>query len=343
MRVSRRALASAGLLFISTFCFSDYIELSRNAHFYSKPDRTSTVIKSLERGQELPLVPGSEQVNGYYNATDTASSQSGWVYRTFVRRYEGAIEASAETNPTAPTAALPEESSRHTAIGEPKAIYEFAREGYALAEDARLKIPLWVQYELRPTDLGGSAEREEASFHPDTAIPYGARSELTDYASSGYERGHMVPAEDMSRNAALMEDCFLLSNIAPQLGDGFNRSVWGSLEKAVRGWVEQKGALTIISGPVFKAEGKTMKYPVIGNDNVAVPTHFFKIIVDAKDISDVDALAFLLPHVDLKGKKYEDYLVSIDEIEKLTGLDFLSALPKEVQDRVESNKASRLW
>jgi endonuclease G len=236
----------------------------------------------------------------------------------------------------------PEDSSRHLKLGKPQAIYERFREGYALAEDARLKIPVWVQYELRPEDLKDSVERSK-KFVADPSIPAGSRAEVSDYKGTGFDQGHMAPAADMGRNQQVMDDCFLLSNIAPQVGIGFNRQIWKKLEDDVRGWVKERGTLTIIIGPVFAVTGNTVSYQVIGNDYVAVPTYFFKIIVDANNKDNITALAFLMPNKDLRGHDLNEFLVSIDEIEKLTGLDFLSALPPDQQEKIESTKAESIW
>ena len=345
MRNKKLFLVSLGIFLFSAFCFGDYLEISRKANLYSQAGYTSRILETLERGAKLVLPEKEEQQNGYYLAFDPATKKQGWVYRSCVRRYRGSIEKTGDATSSAITAGTtetPRDSSRHLKIGKPQAVYERFREGYALAEDARLKIPLWVQYEISPEDLNDKVERDK-EFVPDTSIPYGSRSELSDYQGSGFDKGHMAPAADMKRNQQVQDDCFLLSNIAPQIGVGFNRQIWQNLETAIRGWVEQRGTLTIITGPVFEAEAKTVKYQVIGTSAVAVPTHFYKIVVDSKNEKSTDALAFLLPNKDLRGHEFGEYLISIRDIEKLTGLDFLSALPKEVQDKVESAKATRIW
>lgn len=143
-----------------------------------------------------------------------------------------------------------------------------------LAQDARLKIPLWVQYELTREELDGPAERTD-DFRADHSIPHGARAELGDYRGSGLDRGHLAPAGDMRRSLRVMSDSFLLSNISPQVGVGFNQAVWAELEDAVRGWVRQRGELTVITGPIFAVRNDTVSYRVIGENHVAVPTHFY--------------------------------------------------------------------
>lgn len=82
---------------------------------------------------------------------------------------------------------------------------------------------------------------------------------------------------------------------------------------------------------------------MIGDDNVAVPTHFYKIVVDANSTGHIEALAFTLPKENLSGHHYSEYLASINEIEADTGLDFLSALESDVQNQLESKKAEHVW
>ena len=140
-----------------------------------------------------------------------------------------------------------------------------------------------------------------------------------------------------------MSESFLLSNMAPQIGVGFNRNIWRSLETAVRGWVQERGRLTIITGPVFAIKDNSVSYKVIGENNVAVPSHFYKIVVDNNDPGNVQALAFMMPNKNLSEDHYRDYLTTIDAIESATGIDFLSALPVAVQNVVESNRAQTVW
>ncbi len=348
MRITKFATRLALLIaLISGFSFADYLKVTRKANVYESPSKDSRVVCTVEKDVQLQFKSDdtSNRKAGYYKVVNPVTGQSGWIYRTYVRGYAGTAEGATVEAPAAAEEKIGAETAqpnRHLKVGKPEALYERFQEGYALAQGARLKIPVWVQYEISPGDLSGGVERTNA-FAPDTSIPYGSRAELSDYTGSGYDRGHQAPAADMSRNEKVMAESFLLSNIAPQVGVGFNQGIWKDLEEAVRGWVEQKGTLTVITGPVFAVADKKVSYPVIGKDSVAVPTHFFKIVVDAKNPNDIEALAFLLPNKDLRGHAYSEYLVSIDEIEQMTGLDFLSSLPKDVQDRVEAKRPDRVW
>ncbi len=337
-------------LLIST-AYGDYLEARRSTDIKAEPDRDAKAIENVEPGARLKLLDEGRQTNGYYCVQPISSDEPGWIYRTFVRRHHGEIAEQPPKGGTGdpfadPTLKLTAKERRyalrHLRLGKPQAVYERVREGYVLAQDARLKIPLWVQYELTKDDLRGKESRTE-NFRPDTSVPSGSRAELADYRDSGFDRGHMAPAADMKRKDNTMSDSFLLSNMCPQVGIGFNRDIWQELEAAVRGWVEQRGALTVITGPIFAVDSNAVTYKVIGQNHVAVPTHFYKIIVDASNSKKVEALAFIMPNEDLSGHQYTEYLCAIDEIEKATGLDFLSALPAAVEDAVESHKSTQVW
>lgn len=178
------------------------------------------------------------------------------------------------------------------------------------------------------------------AIRPDPAIPAGFRPEDSDSKKTGYERGHMTPADERKKSQPVMDDCFSLSNIAPQ-DKKLNEVTGRLLEAAVQDWVKEREVPTIIMGPVYKASaGGQVSFPVIGKNQVAVPTHFFKIIINASDPAEIQALAFLMPNKGLTGR---EYLASIDEIERLTDLVSLSALPEDVQARVEAQKVAAIW
>ncbi len=331
--------------------YGDYLEVRRSATIKAEPNRDALILEDVRSGTNLQLLNDGQQSNGYYQVETISAGQPGWIYRTLVRRYRGEIpepvpEADAVDPLRDPTGRLTAEQRRYAAhhlrLGKPQAVYERVREGYVLAQDGRLKIPLWVQYVLTPDDLQGTVERTD-DFRPDASIPFGFRAELGDYRGSGFDRGHMAPAADMKRSQKVMSESFLLSNMSPQTRIGFNRAIWADLEAAVRSWVEQRGTLTVITGPVFAVEGDRVSYEVIGENQVAVPTHFYKIVVDANDQGNLEALAFMMPNANLGGHEYSEYLRTIDQIETVTGLDFLSALSAAEQDTLESVRAPGIW
>ena len=90
-------------------------------------------------------------------------------------------------------------------------------------------------------------------------------------------------------------------------------------------------------------ENNQVSYQVIGGNYVAVPTHFYKIVVDANNANEVNVLAFLLPNESQTGRNYREFLTSVDEIERLNGLDFLEKLPDQIENEIEASIAIKVW
>ncbi len=347
--MSRRSivLAALALALISSGATADYLEVRRAVTLKSEPHGDAVVLERLDPGRYLDLLE-EEQTSGYYFGRSPESGNEGWVYRSFVRRYDGDPPMDEVDNyPLAdPGLVMSAEeraaAARHLSVGKPVALYERVHEAYVSAQDGRFKVPLWVQYELRPQDIHGPAPRH-GNFRQDTSIPRASRASDDDYTNSGYDRGHMAPADHMDRSEEAMYDSFLLSNACPQVGTHFNSHIWAYLEAAVLDWVDSRGSLIVITGPIFENEGDAVSFETIGEGQVAVPHAFYKIVVDAKDPSSAEALAFRMPNAALEDEDYEDYLTSIDEIEVETGLDFLSALPDDVERAVERVTAEQVW
>lgn len=131
--------------------------------------------------------------------------------------------------------------------------------------------------------------------------------------------------------------------MAPQVGIGFNRHIWENLESAIRGWVQQRGKLIIITGPIFIPEDGQVTYQVFGDNYVPVPAHFYKLVVDATNTNEVSVLAFILPDESLTGRPYSEFLTFVDETERLTGLNFLEKLPDQIENEIEALIATEEW
>ncbi len=226
-----------------------------------------------------------------------------------------------------------EEHVRYGAPNEDSVL--LCRTGYALSHDPQRKVAIWVAYHLTREHMDGAEDRTE-DFRPDADLASGERAELADYKGSGYDRGHMAPAEAMAWSRVTMSESFLLSNMAPQIGVRFNRHIWKALETRVRKWTKARGELYVVTGPVFKTD--TPKR--IGQNQIVVPTHFYKVLFDPVK---VEGLAVLLPHQELVTSKLPDFVTSIDTVEEMTGLDFLTSLNDEVESIVEARKPDGLW
>ncbi len=217
------------------------------------------------------------------------------------------------------------------------------RESYEQAE--------WSAYCLRAFMLQKNAKRTN-NFRPDPEI-LGGSATLADYKRSGYDRGHLTPAGDMVFSREAMSETFYMSNMSPQT-PAFNRRIWKDLETQVREWVRLYGTAYVVSGPVLSKPAE--EYPSIGENNVAVPEFFYKVILvpiyeegveqesteALETCADVIAIAFVIPNKGCEGDFWQ-YAVSVDEVEEITGLDFFPLLEDDVEKRVEAECYIRPW
>lgn len=176
----------------------------------------------------------------------------------------------------------------------------------------------WVFYELGPRQLRNCVDRTD-SFRPDPSLSPNESAQLADYASSGYDRGHLSPAADNKFSPEAMRESFLLSNITPQR-PAFNRGIWARLENLVRAWAKNS-PLWVATGPVLRAG-----LGHIGGGRVTTPNEYFKVLV-RKSGRQREALALLLPD-DASGS-LAAYALPIDSLEEKTGLDFLPGVEGE--------------
>ena len=210
----------------------------------------------------------------------------------------------------------------------------------ASAFDRRTRNPHWVAEHITPESLAiRGGDRRHSVFVEDEAIPAKFRARLRDYSRSGYDRGHQVPAADAKWSQEAMDSTFLLTNMCPQVGDGFNRDYWAHLEDFCRRLTNHYPSVRIVTGPLYlprqdPADGKwRVSYEVIGTPpNVAVPTHFFKVIFaeDGKTGGNVSLGAFVLPNQPIANNKpLTDFEVPIEAIERASGLEFATKLPTQ--------------
>ena len=133
-----------------------------------------------------------------------------------------------------------------------------------------------------------------------------------------------------------MNESFYLSNMVPQSGS-MNSGIWRMLESKVQKWAKGRGGVFVYTGPVYLKDKKTK---VVGTNKVAVPDMLFKIVFDP---NKPEAIAFVMPNRKLNTVDMPKYLVSIEKIEAMTGLDFLSVLELSIEKAVESEKAKVIW
>ena len=180
-------------------------------------------------------------------------------------------------------------------------------------------------YELTAGELRGTAERQ-VTFMQDPGVR-GCPSPA-DYAGSGMDRGHLVPAADLKWSVTAMGQSFFLTNICP-MHKALNEGGWSKLEEKVREWTVRDSALLVFTGPVVSEGDSTLT-----SGRVRVPSAYYKVVL-APCVRPMRAIAFIYPNGH-SGGRLRQYAVSVDEVERLTGMDFFPALPSEEQQRLES-------
>lgn len=214
----------------------------------------------------------------------------------------------------------------------------FRNEGFLVGYSEWRANPLWVVYRLRPITAKRHFKRP-ARFRAD---PRSLRHiDHHDYSHSGYTRGHLAPnyaiANLYGRTAQL--DTFLMTNVSPQRAD-LNRKLWQRLEEVeVDYFARWFGELWVVTGPVFDDDIRTLK------SGVEIPDAFYKILVRPPrgEYKEPRMLAFLMPQKVRGDEPLDRYLVSVDEIERLTGFDFFHELDDRIEDKVEGSKSTRGW
>lgn len=201
------------------------------------------------------------------------------------------------------------------------------RDGFWISYNKDRKIPNWVAWHLTAAHSRGNNQRDDMVFMEDSEVPY-PRAVDDDYYGSHYDRGHMCPAGDNKWDRRALTQSFKFSNICPQ-NHSLNKGDWNDLEIQCRYWAREMGDIYIVTGPVFYDGVKK----TIGKNKVAVPDAFFKVILC--DNGKAKAIGFVYPnrggHKDMK-----EYVMSVDEIERITGIDFFPKLEDKLEEQLES-------
>jgi len=212
--------------------------------------------------------------------------------------------------------------------------------GYAVGYSEKLKNPLWAVYRLGNKKTQSVQEWERPwTFYVDTRTD--SKVTHADYERSGYDRGHIIPNFAMMEQYGQMAqlETYLMSNICPQT-PSLNRGIWKTLEGKIRDEISQDDttnkqvhSVYVITGPIFKKNP-----PDRLASGVAIPDEFYKIIAFKKGyLSTLKAVSFIFPQAP-ETNEFMAYVTTIDEIEKLTGLDFFPELGVRKQKNLESKK-----
>jgi endonuclease G, mitochondrial len=225
------------------------------------------------------------------------------------------------------------------ARGFPHPVRLLVNTGYVVGYCEALENPAWAAY--RVADVDGLAEPAPRPESFETDLRTAARVAPADYTNSGYDRGHMAPNHAIATRygEAAQRETFLMSNIAPQR-HALNGGVWKQMEmKIATSYPGRFGEVWVIVGPVFADKGSRVEK--LRNGTV-VPEGFFMVVVDESD-GRVRVQALVFPQETPAGAEAGRYAVSVDEVERRTGLDFLHELPDAAEDALEAKRAERVW
>ena len=208
---------------------------------------------------------------------------------------------------------------------------------YTVSYNSQTRQPNWVMWELTDDHVMKRKDGVWNEYREDQELPAEIRSTLEDYASSGYDRGHMCPGGDCNWDDEGRDETFLLSNMCPQ-NPNLNRGDWKEIEIACRKWAQQYGRIYIVCGPIFM---KSQKHERIGPNQIPVPEAFFKVVLCA-DPSKPKGIGFICRNTEGNRKK-DFYVNSIKQVERVTGYHFFPNLNDSVKSIVYDMDDIKLW
>lgn len=233
-----------------------------------------------------------------------------------------------------PSVKSPAERSVNLQLGIPSESDQMIdRSGFALGYSNSRRQALWVSYILTAEHLNAPQVKRSNKFRPDPLLKFDpVRPEQ--YNRTGFDRGHLAPASDMTYSRETMEQSFFMTNISPQL-PACNRGVWKRIETRIRDWARQESQLYVITGPVFTGESRCMK----GTD-IPIPDAFYKVALDLTP--PMKMIAFLVPNRASK-RPIRSFVVTVDEVEAVTGMNFFTNLDDRIEAELERNSDIGEW
>nr|WP_315208668.1 DNA/RNA non-specific endonuclease [uncultured Flavobacterium sp.] len=191
----------------------------------------------------------------------------------------------------------------------------------------------WVAYELKK-DYIKNNNFKRPFFIEDDKVKTGS-ADWRNYKNTKYDKGHLCPAGDMEFALDAYNDTFFTSNISPQVRN-FNNGVWNRLEQKERYWAVKYDGIYVITGGVLESSLMT-----IGKEKVSVPKSFYKILLDNSG-DELKMIGFLVPNTE-SNKPLYSFVVSVDYIEKLTGINFFPKLNDNIENQLKKRNDYKNW
>lgn len=222
----------------------------------------------------------------------------------------------------------------HLDIGKPgSADVVLERTGYAVGYSKQHHQAKWVQYRLKKEHVLSTGKVDRTNdFRPDPELP-STSSDMKDYSKSGYDKGHLAPAEDMRYSAKAESESFFMSNMSPQI-QGFNRGIWSRLERQIRRFAHEEGSIVVVTGPIFPSFGGRK----LGDMSVA--GKFYKVVYSEGPKPKM--IAFIVPH-EASSADIKNFVCTVGQVEKETGLRFFTKLPTDIQKDLKTKSSPSDW
>lgn len=208
---------------------------------------------------------------------------------------------------------------------------------YTVSYNKITRQPNWVMWQLTGEHVIHKKEGVWNEYREDLDLSAEIRSTLEDYASSGYDRGHMCPGGDCNWDDKGRDETFLLSNMCPQ-NPNLNRGDWKEIEQACRKWAKEYNNIYIICGPIFF---KSQVHETIGQNQIPVPEAFFKVVL-CTEPNNHKGIGFICRNTDGNRKK-DFYVNSIQQVERITGYKFFPNLNDSIKNIVSSINNINIW
>ncbi|CAI4222334.1 unnamed protein product [Auanema sp. JU1783] len=220
-------------------------------------------------------------------------------------------------------------------------------EDFVLSYDRKTKTAHWVCEHLTPESLtyDPQVNRSLCQFRPDESLHKYFQSQNEDYKGSGYDRGHLAAAGNHRKSQSAIDQTFFLTNMSPQVGKGFNRDKWNELEKHARKTAKKSLNTYILTGPLYLPRKENdgnlyVKYKLIGKNHVAVPTHFFKVLLSETSIGQFEMECFVLPNEVIPDEvPLTSFFVPLELIERNGGFLVFDRIPKKAIKKLNGKRA----
>ena len=226
---------------------------------------------------------------------------------------------------------------------------------YTLLYDPEMLASYWVAYPLCSDHLTTGRTDSWGIYDPkvpsgkqvNLSAGYGVNVYVDEVQTNYYARGHQIPNADRNAVPSMQEQTYYPTNITPQLQNDFNGGIWMDLEAGVRSAVHAGDTVYVVTGAAFRKKGGTEVINTITNTYsqvIPVPNYYWKVLLKVKrsgeSVNNAKAIGFWLEHRDdlrENTSSYQNYAVSVDQIEAWTGFDFFANLPEALQNLCEDD------